>query len=187
MNEKSLFLKDCKGFTKVSNKLLRSDLSITAIGLMAKLLSYNDFAIHKATEQRKSGLGEKAFNNAWAELEDHGFIKRERIGTGKFVYRWVIINEPGRHAIEDGNKQEKQTTTTSVNSEATNQGSYSTPGNPGLENQDWNTRDGKGASNIDASNQDNKKENKSKKETDNTDIDDLDQDLADIGIRIISL
>jgi len=140
MNEKSVFLKDCKSFTKVSNALLKSNVSITAVGLMTKLLSYKDFAIHKSTEQRRSGVGRETFNKAWAELEEGHFIKKERVGTGQFVYRWVIINDP---ELEERNGYDAE------NPQVDNQERNTTPGNPKVENQDWNTSDGNVVTNID--------------------------------------
>jgi hypothetical protein len=174
MNEKSVFLKDCKSFTKVSNALLRSNLSITTIGLMTKLLSYKDFAIHKSTEQKRSGVGRETFNKAWAELEKHGFIKQERVGTGQFVYRWIIINDPPHAAEKYGNNTEAE------NPQVENQERNTTPGNPQVENQEWNTSDGNVATNIDLINLDVSKVDVSNEDIKNEDVSTVEEIIEEV-------
>jgi hypothetical protein len=142
MNEQTTFLRASKGFTKVSNTLLRSKLSITAIGLLAKLISYKDFVVHKETEQVKSGVGEKTFKKAWKELEDMGFIKTERIGGGKFRYKYTIINDP--NLIEEERTEPG----------AESQSRKTIPENPEVENQECESRDVEGVTNIDVTNLD---------------------------------
>jgi hypothetical protein len=170
-NVQSTFIRSAKGYTMVGTTVFRSGLSITAIGLLAKLLSNTDtYAINKSVIERESGVGEITFNNAWAELEEKHFIKRERVGTGKFIYRWIVINDPvlvARNANNAENpqvdKKEENTTpeetkvkkntqdTRPENPEEENQERKTSTGNPEVENQDWNISDGNVATNIDLS------------------------------------
>lgn len=134
MNPKSVFKKECIGYTKVSNALVvKSKLSVSAIGIMTKLLSYHDFAIHKETEQRNSKLGEKTFNKAWQELVDAGFIKSESINNGKWSWRYTIINDP---SLTDEERDQ-------IRSEAVNQRPKTTPVKSGTGNQVRKTSAGK--------------------------------------------
>ena len=143
MNPKSVFKKECKGFTKVSNALVvKSKLSVSAIGIMTKLLSYQDFAIHKETEQRSSKLGEKSFNKAWQELVDAGFIKSEPINNGKWAWRYTIINDP---SLTDEARDE-------IKSEAVNQRRNTTPVKSGTQNQTRKTTADKRVGNTDTTN-----------------------------------
>ena len=95
---KTTYLKDCIGYTQVSQHItLNENLSVTEIGLMAKLLS-NDpskYVINKETEQLKSGLGMKSFRKSWAILEQEGYIvsKKTRSNTG-YRYEYIISNLP---------------------------------------------------------------------------------------------
>ena len=93
----TIYLKDCKRFTRVSNHItLNGNLSVTEIGLITKLLS-NDpsYIINKETEQVKSGLGIKAFRNSWAILEQEGYVvsKKTRSNTG-YRYEYIISSLP---------------------------------------------------------------------------------------------
>ena len=145
MNPKSVFKKECKGFTQVSNALVvKSKLSASAIGIMTKLLSYHDFAIHKETEQRSSKLGEKTFNKAWKELVDAGFIKSESINNGKWSWRYTIINDP---SLTDEERDQ-------IRSEAVNQRRNTTPVKSGTGNQVRKTTADKGVGNTYTTNPD---------------------------------
>lgn len=184
MNEKSVFLKDCKSFTPVSNTLIRSKLSITAIGLMTKLLSYKDFAVHKDTERKKSAIGEKTFNKAWAELEKNGFIKRERVGTGKFVYRWIIINDPTLLNEQPKQKEKlKKTKQTheGKNHDMDNQAQNITPDNPGVKIQEWNTSGGNGVTNIDVINLKESNEDKSNEDVKNVEVSTIQETIEEVS------
>jgi len=145
MNPKSVFKKECKGFTQVSNALVvKSKLSASAIGIMTKLLSYHDFAIHKETEQRNSKLGEKTFNKAWKELVDAGFIKSESINNGKWSWRYTIINDP---SLTDEERDQ-------IRSEAVNQRRNTTPVKSGTGKQVRKTTADKGVGNTYTTNPD---------------------------------
>lgn len=41
-----------------------------------------------------TGVGEKAFNSAWKELKEKGYLRQEKIrgDNGKFYYRYELIN-----------------------------------------------------------------------------------------------
>lgn len=160
MNPKSVFKKECKGFTKVSNALVvKSKLSVSAIGIMVKLLSYQDFAIHKETEQRSSKLGEKSFNKAWQELVDAGFIKSEPINNGKWAWRYTIINDP---SLTDEARDE-------IKSEAVNQRRNTSPVKSGTQNQTRKTTADKRVGNTDTTNTNRSNIDKSNIDKSNTD------------------
>lgn len=103
MNLPSIYRKQCSGFTSVSNSITtKSGLSVPAIGLITKLLSNKEsFIIHKEKERQRSGIGEKSFNKAWAELVDKGFIIAQKHRTRFTVWQYYIINQPDHAQNQD--------------------------------------------------------------------------------------
>lgn len=145
MNPKSVFKKECKGFTRVSNALVvKSKLSASAIGIMTKLLSYKDFAIHKETEMRNSKIGKTPFDKAWKELVDAGFIECEPDNKGRFGWKYTIINDP---SLTDEERDQ-------IRSEEQMQRRNTTPVKSGTVNQVRKTSAGKGVGNTDTINTD---------------------------------
>ena len=175
MNEKSVFLKKTTSYVKVSRFLLRSKLSITAKGLLATMLDYDNFAIHKETEQVKSGVGKKKFNDAWAELERNGFIRTKKKGSGQIKYEYTIINDP---RLNDENPSDE------------NQERETTGENPEVEYQERNISSDKRASNIEVTNLDVMNVDVSSKEEINVDVSTLGKidpvGTVDVTVEVIS-
>ncbi|MFZ4402142.1 MAG: hypothetical protein ACOYO1_19080 [Bacteroidales bacterium] len=94
---KTIYKKETKSFSKVSRDILHKyKLNTIEIGLMASLLGNNDsYEVHKAVEQRKSGLGRKSFHKAWMSLEQKRFIVRKQVyKNGKIDYQYTISCTP---------------------------------------------------------------------------------------------
>lgn len=88
-------------FTQVTNNVLQNpNLSFKAKGLYSYIQSYlliPDFSLNKQFLMRHCIEGEKAFNSAWKELKDAGFLKQYRIPNtkerGKFLYEYELLIE----------------------------------------------------------------------------------------------
>lgn len=186
MNEPSIFIRDHNNsFVLVSRAVLKHKLSITAIGLLYRLLSHKDgYCIHKEVEQGKSEVGDTTFDNAWAELEKNGYIVRERVGKGKFVYRWIVINDPILFAKKHGDNllEGKERITKDGNPEVDNQERNTIGVNPGMENQGWNTTAGNGVSNIDISNIEERNTDTSNIDVKNVDVSNIEETIQDTPI-----
>lgn len=88
-------------FSQVSNTALRDDkLSLKAKGLYSLIQSYitlENFTLYKSTLYNKCIEKEKAFESAWNELKDNGYLKQYRIRsaeTNKYVYEYDLLDEP---------------------------------------------------------------------------------------------
>lgn len=84
------------GFTMISNEILSNEkISFKAKGLYAYLFSKPDgwdFSGDRMTSQTKEGR--KAIYSILRELEDAGFIKRSRQGSGKMIYELLHTLKP---------------------------------------------------------------------------------------------
>ena len=88
-------------FAQVSNIALRDDsLSLKAKGLYSLIQSYitiPDFTLYKWYLMKQCKEGERAFNSAWNELKQHGYLKQYRIPNaenGFFVYQYELLDKP---------------------------------------------------------------------------------------------
>lgn len=87
-------------FTQVSNVALRdTNLSLKAKGLYALIQSYitiEDFTLYKTTLLKDCSEGKKAFESAWKELKDSGYLLQHRLQgeKGKFYYEYELLDEP---------------------------------------------------------------------------------------------
>ena len=87
-------------FTQVSNTALRdTNLSLKAKGLYALINSYitlEDFTLYKTTLLKNCAEGKKAFDAAWKELKDAGYLIQYRLQgeKGKFYYEYELLDEP---------------------------------------------------------------------------------------------
>lgn len=81
------------GFAQVSNSALRDEnLSLKAKGLYSLIQSYittPDFTLYKWYLKKICQEGETAFNSAWDELKDNGYLKQEREQGEKGRFGWV--------------------------------------------------------------------------------------------------
>lgn len=87
-------------FAPVSNSALKDPrLTLKAKGLYALIQSYitmPNFLLNKGWLRDRCREGEKAFDSAWKELKDCGFLKQYRIPNGKndtFRYEYELLDE----------------------------------------------------------------------------------------------
>ncbi|HEX3018009.1 MAG TPA: hypothetical protein VHP31_09175 [Caproicibacter sp.] len=88
-------------FAAVSNTALQdTNLSLRAKGLYAMIQSYitiPNYDLYKSYLMKISMEGERAFNNAWNELKDRGYLKQYRIpgsNKGQFEYEYDLLDIP---------------------------------------------------------------------------------------------
>ena len=87
-------------FSQVSNEALRDNqLSLKAKGLYSLIQSYitiEDFTIYKSTLKNVCLEGEKAFESAWKELKDAGYLIQYRLqdpDTKTFYYEYDLLDD----------------------------------------------------------------------------------------------
>lgn len=88
-------------FAAVSNTALQDTrLSLRAKGLYALIQSYiniPNYDLYKSFLQKSSIEGTRAFDNAWNELKDCGYLKQYRIpgsNRGRFEYEYELLDTP---------------------------------------------------------------------------------------------
>lgn len=85
-------------FSQVSNQALRDKaLSLRAKGLYALIQSYitiPDFVLYKQTLINMGLEGKDAFESAWKELKNRGYLvqKRGKNSEGKFIYEYELLD-----------------------------------------------------------------------------------------------
>ena len=101
MEEKSgRFRKKKVNFSMVSNSIIRDkDISLKAKGLYALIQSYitmDDFTLYKSFLMSRCSEGERAFDSAWKELKETGYLKMYKIreGARTFIYEYELLDEP---------------------------------------------------------------------------------------------
>ena len=102
-------------FTQVSNQALRDiNLSLKAKGLYALIQSYitiEDFTLYKTFLLKNCKEGKKAFESAWKELKDLGYLLQYRLQgeKGQFFYEYELLDEPQiaeeSHSIHTSKKE----------------------------------------------------------------------------------
>ena len=86
-------------FSQVSNAALRDNgLSLKAKGLYALIQSYitiEGFTLYKNTLLKDCKESETAFESAWNELKDAGYLKQDKFrnAAGHFVYEYELLDE----------------------------------------------------------------------------------------------
>ena len=97
-------------FAQVSNDALRdNELSLKAKGLYALIQSYltiENFILYKTTLKKQCSEGEKAFENAWKELKDKGYLVQYRLqgNKGFFYYEYELLDQksiPSKMGVVD--------------------------------------------------------------------------------------
>ena len=90
-------------FAAVSNNALQdSSLSLRAKGLYAMIQSYINipsYDLYKGYLMKICLEGERAFNAAWKELKEHGYLKLYRMPgkqCGRFVYEYELLDTADR-------------------------------------------------------------------------------------------
>ena len=90
-----------KGFAQISNDVLRNpNLSLKAKGLYSLIESYltiEDWDLYKNFLIKQCKEKETAFDGAWKELKDAGYLIQYKIKdklTGKWIYEYELLDEP---------------------------------------------------------------------------------------------
>lgn len=99
MKNDGIFRQRKVNFTPVSNCALHDNsLSMRAKGLYAIIQSYitiPNFKLYKSFLIRNATEGQRAFDSAWKELKNAGYLKQFRIRTkGGFIYEYELLDEP---------------------------------------------------------------------------------------------
>ena len=109
--ESGAFKKKRKNYAQVSNTaLLDKKLSLKAKGLYAlieSLLSIPNFTLYKDYLINCSTDGKSAFDSAWKELKEGGYLVQEKIQTHKgFVYEYELLDGPDEGGASTGSKND---------------------------------------------------------------------------------
>lgn len=133
MNKQSgMIRRKAKGFAQISNIVLRDKkLSLKAKGLYSLIESYltlDNWVLYKDYLMKQCQEKETAFNGAWKELKDNGYLIQYKLKdkeTGKWVYEYELLDEPAVQVKEEPKKPHPE-----------NPGVENPPvGNPHVENQ----------------------------------------------------
>ena len=128
-----------KGFAQISNDVLRNqNLSLKAKGLYSLIESYltlEGWDLYKSFLIKQCKEKETAFDGAWKELKDAGYLIQYKIKdklTGKWIYEYELLDEP---VVQN----KKQSIPSTQKPHLENPG-VENPGveNPGVENQGVN-------------------------------------------------
>ena len=98
MKESGAIRKKRSNFSMVSNYCAMDDnLSFKAKGLYLVIQAYIDipnFTLYKSYLMRHAKEGEGAFNSAWKELKDAGYLKqyKRRGDNGSYVYEYELLD-----------------------------------------------------------------------------------------------
>jgi hypothetical protein len=106
--ENGSFRKKKTYFSQVSNEALRDNtLSLKAKGLYALIQSYitiENFTLYKATLEKQCVEGSSAFNSAWKELKDKGYLTQYKTRTekGGYSYEYDLLDVKNPHMENRG-------------------------------------------------------------------------------------
>lgn len=99
-NSGGKFRKKRVNFSMVSNDIIRNDsVSLKAKGLYALIQSYitiDNFTLYKGFLQSKCIEGERAFDSAWRELKEKGYLVQYKLKdeNNKYYYEYELLDEP---------------------------------------------------------------------------------------------
>jgi hypothetical protein len=102
-------------FSQVSNEVLRDkNITMKAKGLYALIQSYitiENFVLYKNTLKKDCKEGEKAFEAAWKELKDKGYLVQCKLRNekGGFYYEYDLldtIHTPKKEGVDHNPKKE---------------------------------------------------------------------------------
>lgn len=94
------FRKKKTNFSMVSNTIIRDEtISLKAKGLYTLIQSYitlDSFTLYKSFLMKKCIEGERAFDSAWKELKEKGYLKQYKMreGARSFYYEYELLDEP---------------------------------------------------------------------------------------------
>ena len=109
-SENGRFRKKRVNFSIISNEVIRDDtISLKAKGLYSLIQSYitlDGFTLYKGFLKSKCREGKKAFNSAWNELKDSGYLLQYRMQepeTKKFFYEYELLDQKQAITPKGGN------------------------------------------------------------------------------------
>lgn len=115
MNKSGAFKKKKVYFSQISNNALRNEtLTLKAKGLYSLIQSYltlEDFTLYKTFLEKKCKEGKKAFESAWKELKESGYLVQERNKdeNGHFYWTYDLLDDvnhtPKDHAYKNHTTQ----------------------------------------------------------------------------------
>lgn len=94
------FRRKTNNFSIVSNSVIRDDqISLKAKGLYVLIQSYitmENFTLYKSFLKSKCSEGVRAFDSAWKELKEAGYLKQYKMRQGgkTFYYEYELLDEP---------------------------------------------------------------------------------------------
>lgn len=110
--ENGRFRKKRVNFSMVSNTIIRDKtISLKAKGLYALIQSYitmENFTLYKSFLMSKCSEGERAFNSAWQELKDTGYLKMYKFRgqhSKSFTYEYELLDVP---ELQEGHFEDLQ-------------------------------------------------------------------------------
>ncbi|MCQ2969647.1 MAG: DUF6017 domain-containing protein [Clostridium sp.] len=137
-----------KGFTVVQNNIARDHrLSLKAKGLFLLIQSYismPDKEWKKEEFLKMTVEGKSAFDNAWKELKDFGYLKIYITSTGKGTIReYELLDEPveGKSEIYLSNKKDNENVKSAENKAFVQLPDFQVPGNQEVGNQEPGIQD----------------------------------------------
>ena len=106
MNNEGVFRQKKVFFSQISNNVLRdTKMSLKGKGLYSIIQSYitiENFILYKTTLKKQCKEGNKAFESAWKELKDRGYLVQYRLRDkkGNFYYEYDLLDNV--HTPEKG-------------------------------------------------------------------------------------
>ena len=105
-NKSGRFRKKKVNFSMISNTIIRDEsISLRAKGLYTLIQSYitmETFTLYKSYLMSQCCEGERAFDSAWKELKEKGYLKQYKMrdGARTFYYEYELLDEPETESQE---------------------------------------------------------------------------------------
>ncbi len=108
MDSNGRFRHKRNSFAMISNEIIRNtEISLKAKGLYALIQSYvtiDNFTLYKGFLQSKCIEGERAFDGAWKELKEHGYLVQYRMRdekTCKIYWEYELLDSPQKPYLQN--------------------------------------------------------------------------------------
>ena len=109
------FRKKKVSFSMISNSLIRDEsISLKAKGLYTLIQSYitlDDFTVYKGFLQSKCCEGKKAFESAWKELKEFGYLVQYRMqdaDSKQFYWEYELLDEPIKQPVPQNGSMDSE-------------------------------------------------------------------------------
>lgn len=99
MDKSGRFRKKKPSFSMIPNEIIRNEnISLRAKGLYSLIQSYitmEEFTLYKSFLVRKCKEGKAAFDTAWKELKETGYLKQYKMNSESgFYYEYELLDSP---------------------------------------------------------------------------------------------